>query len=62
MSHARVFIKRIISPDGKIVAEAKSMAIASADRESTTSQVVTVNISSGNSCSSSSASSASSIQ
>lgn len=56
MSHARVFIKRIVSPDGKIVAEAKSTVITSGDQQSKSSQTVTVNIS-GNSCSSSSSSS-----
>ena len=61
MSRSKVVIQRVISPDGKIIAEAKSTAITSDDSESTVSQSVTVKVSSGNSsCSSSSSSSASS--
>lgn len=61
MSRSKVVIQRVISPDGKIIAEAKSTAITSDDSESTVSQSVTVKVSSGNSsCSSSSISSASS--
>ena len=55
MSRSRDLFQRIISPDGKIIAEAKSTAFASDDSESTVSQSVTVKIS-GNSCSSSSTS------
>lgn len=50
MEQYRVVVKRIISPDGKIVAEAKSVAKASDDGESEINQSVSVNISSGSSC------------
>lgn len=56
MRQSKVLIQRLSSPDGKIIASAKSVVITSGEREST-SQEVTVKISSGNSCSSSSASS-----
>ena len=59
MSHYKVLIQRLSSPDGKSIAEAKSVVITSGDNESTTSQAVTVKISSGNSCTSSSRSSVS---
>jgi hypothetical protein len=62
MSRYRVVIQRVVSPDGKIIAEAKSVVITSSasDIESTTNQSVTVKTSSSNSCSSSSTSSSAS--
>lgn len=58
MSRSRVVIQRLISQDGKVIAEAISTTSASGDSGSTVSQSVTVKVSSGNkSCSSSSASS-----
>ena len=65
MNRSRVVIQRIVSPGGKIVAEAKSTASTLGDGESVVSQSVTVTISSGNysysssSCSSSSTTSSS---
>ena len=53
MINAKVIVKRVISPDGRIVAEARSVAIASGDNESIISQDVTVKISSSSSLSSS---------
>ncbi len=46
----RVVVKRIVSPDGKIIAEAKSVAKASGYDESEIRQSVSVNISSSSSC------------
>ena len=60
MSHARVVIQRVISPDGKVIAEAKSTVSTSGGSENTVNQSVTVKVSSGSSCSSSSSSSSSS--
>ncbi|WP_414586313.1 hypothetical protein [Scytonema sp. PCC 10023] len=60
MARYQVVIKRIVSPDGKIVAEAKSIATASDDSQSEIHQTVSVNISSGNSCSARSTSSSTS--
>lgn len=61
MAHYRkVVTKRIVSADGKIIAEAKSVVEASGDGQNVTNQSVSVNISSSNSSSSSSSSSASS--
>jgi len=58
MARYQVVIKRIVSPDGKIIAEAKSVAIASGDNQSHINQSVSVHVSSGhNSCSSFSTSS-----
>ncbi len=57
MKHYRVFTHRLTSPDGKVIAEAKSAACATGNGESTIRQTVTVKIdASGNSCSSSSTS------
>jgi hypothetical protein len=53
----KVVIKRITSPDGKIIAEAKSIAIASGNNPTQNSQSISVNIYDGNSCSSRSTSS-----
>ncbi|MBD2003777.1 MULTISPECIES: hypothetical protein [Cyanophyceae] len=58
MIHSRILIQRVVSPDGKSVASAKSIAIASG-AESTISQTVTVQVSSSKGCSSSSTSSTS---
>jgi hypothetical protein len=49
MAGYKVMIKRIVSPDGKVIAEAKSVVIASGDGKSEISQSVSVNISSGSS-------------
>ncbi|HBB36128.1 MAG TPA: hypothetical protein DDZ80_05070 [Cyanobacteria bacterium UBA8803] len=57
---ARILIHKIVSPDGKSIAEAQSIAIASGEQDSTIHQTVTVNISSNtHACSSSSSSSVS---
>ncbi len=60
MSRSRVVFQRVVSPDGKVIAEAKSTASASGDSDSAVSQSVTVKISSGKSYSSSSSSSSAS--
>ena len=59
MSYTKVVIQRLISPDGKVIAEAKSTVSISGGSESTVNQSVTVKVSSSNSCSSSSSSSSS---
>lgn len=57
MANSKVVIKKIISPDGKVIAEAKSVAITSDGGEGTINQTVVVKISQdGNSSSSSSSS------
>lgn len=58
----QVFIKRIVSHDGKILASAKSIAIASSDGESEINQKVAVNIASDSISSSYSSSSSNSSQ
>lgn len=60
MSRYQVVIKRIVSVEGKTIAEAKSVAMTSGDGGNEISQSISVNISSGNSSSSSSKSSSSS--
>lgn len=60
MSSKKVIVKRIVSPDGKIIAQAYSEVTISDESNSTSYQSVTVTISSGNSYSSSSSSSVSS--
>ncbi|HEY9797107.1 MAG TPA: hypothetical protein V6D30_15805 [Leptolyngbyaceae cyanobacterium] len=63
MIHSRVLIQRIVSPDGRIEAFAKSVVIASGDCAIASHQSVIVKISSGNlSSSSSTSSSASSVK
>ncbi len=57
MSQKKVIFKRVISPDGKIIAEAYSEVNVSDGSQGVIQQSVTVNVSSGSSCSSSSASS-----
>ncbi len=57
MDPYQVVAKGIVSPDGKIIAEAKSFAKASSDDESEINQSVSVNISSASSFSSASSSS-----
>jgi hypothetical protein len=53
MASYEVAIKRIVSPDGKVIAEAKSVAIvASEDGENQVNQSVSVNILTGSSSSS----------
>ncbi|HEY9767040.1 MAG TPA: hypothetical protein V6C71_00860 [Coleofasciculaceae cyanobacterium] len=48
MKRDRVVVKRVVSADGKIVAEAKSVAKASDADDSQINQSVSVNISSDN--------------
>ena len=60
MIRSKVVIQRIVSPDGKVTAEAKSVVITSSNIESTTDQSVTVKISSSNSSTSSFSSSSTS--
>lgn len=57
MIRSKVLIQRIVSSDGKSVAEAKSVVITSDESESTINQCVTVEVCSGNRCSSRSTSS-----
>lgn len=47
MARYQVVIKRIVSPDGKIVAETKSIVVTSDNNQSEISQSVSVNVSSG---------------
>jgi hypothetical protein len=54
MSHSRVFTRRVVSPDGKTVAEVKSVVTTSGDGQNTVDQTVTVEVSSGSSFSNSS--------
>ena len=56
MTHARAFVKRIISSNGKAVAEAKSIVITSDEQENTVHQTVNVNVASNNGSSSSNSS------
>lgn len=56
----KVVTRRIILPDGRIMAEARSVVVISSDSESLTDQSATVEVSSNSSRSSSSASSYSS--
>lgn len=51
MSSYQVAIKRIVSSDGKVIAESKSIATVSGNGESEINQSVSVNISSGGSSS-----------
>lgn len=57
MISKKILFKRVVSHDGKSVAQAYSEVITSDDTQSTISQTVTVNVSSGSSSSSSSATS-----
>ncbi|MGI2901843.1 MULTISPECIES: hypothetical protein [Tolypothrichaceae] len=52
MTQHKVVVKRIVSPDGKVIAEAKSVVQTSGDDEGEISQSVSVHVSSGNSSSS----------
>ena len=61
MTHARVFVKRIISSNGKAVTEAKSIVITSDEQENTVHQTVNVNVASSNNNFSSSSSSTSAV-
>jgi len=54
----KVVVKRIVSPDGKVIAEAKSVVIISDNQQSHIQQSVSVEVS-ANSCCSRSQSSAS---
>lgn len=54
MDHEEVVVKRIVSPDGKIISELKSVAKVSGDAKSGISQTISVNISSQSNSSSSS--------
>ncbi|CAD5944076.1 hypothetical protein [Planktothrix agardhii] len=60
MSNYKVVFKRIVSPDGKVIAEAKSVVSTSEDQENKISQSVSVNISSVNGSSQAKSSSSSS--
>ena len=60
MTQRKVVVKRIVSPDGKVIAEAKSVVQTSGDDEAEISQSVSVQVSSGNSSSSYAKSSSSS--
>jgi hypothetical protein len=60
MSYRRILYRRIVSPDGKSVAEAYSEAIASSEHDIKISQTITFKVDSDNSSSCSSTSSSSS--
>ena len=60
MTDCKVVVKRIVSPDGKVIAEAKSVVEASGDDRGEISQSVSVKGSSANSSSSYAKSSSSS--
>lgn len=45
MSYKKVIFKRVLSPDGKSIAQAYSEVITSDDSQITISQTVTVNVS-----------------
>ena len=60
MTDCKVVVKRIVSPDGKVIAEAKSVVEASGDDRGEISQSVSVKVSSANSSSSYAKSSSSS--
>jgi hypothetical protein len=60
MTDYKVVVKRIVSPDGKVIAEAKSVVEASGDDRGEISQSVSVKVSSANSSSSYAKSSSSS--
>jgi hypothetical protein len=47
MTHQQVVVKRIVSPDGKIIAEAKSIVTTSDNNQGEISQSVSVNVASG---------------
>ena len=57
MTEYRVVSKRIVSPDGKVIAQAKSVAKISGDSRTQISQSVSVNVTSSSSSSFSSSSS-----
>ncbi|MBW4626667.1 MAG: hypothetical protein KME49_14500 [Brasilonema octagenarum HA4186-MV1] len=59
--HEKVVVKRILSPDGKVVAEVKDFVKASGDGKTKIIQSVSVKVSSDNNSSSSSQSGYSSI-
>ncbi|MGH8000705.1 MAG: hypothetical protein ACREPR_15070 [Brasilonema sp.] len=61
MDRYEVFVKRIVSPDGKVIAEVKSFVKASGDGKSEIRQNFSVKVSSSNNSSSSSQSGYSSI-
>jgi len=46
MTHNQVVIKRIVSPDGKVIAETKSIVTTSDNNQDKISQSVSVNVSS----------------
>lgn len=60
MNQYKVIVKRVVSPNGKIIAETKSVVAVSSDGESEMSQSVSVEVSSTNNSISSSKSSSSS--
>jgi hypothetical protein len=57
MTYERVIRKQVISPDGKVVAEATSRVVVSGDRTTKTTQHVSTTVTSNSSSSSSSSSS-----
>lgn len=62
MTKSKVVIQKIISPDGQVIAEAKSVTSTSSEDEGTVHQTVVVRVSQdGNSCSSSSSSSSTTV-
>ncbi|HEY9599203.1 MAG TPA: hypothetical protein V6D33_16175 [Cyanophyceae cyanobacterium] len=61
MQSVKALFQRKVLQDGKTVVEARSVAIASVNNESTISQTVTVQLSSNSSSSSSSSSSRTSV-
>lgn len=63
MTKSKVVIQKIISPDGRVIAEAKSVASTSNEDEGTVNQTVVVRVSQdGRSCSSSSSSSSTTVR
>ncbi len=60
MTYRKVIRKQVISPDGKVIAEASSTVVTSGDNQTETSQSVSVRVTKTNSSSSSSSSSKSS--
>lgn len=61
MKQRRILMERIISPNGKSIAQAKSIAFSSGERDCQLSQTVTVKISFDEFASSASSSSATSF-
>lgn len=60
MTYQRVIHKKVVSPDGKAIAEATSTVIVSGDRQGNTVQSVSTTVNNNSSSSSSSSSSSAS--